>query len=83
MAELAKNMEDLDKESATLYDQLGNLEADLRKETSNFDETVCNLRFLKIKLNFIKLNFINLNFILFEIVTFVFFWIFITTLQNF
>ena len=47
MAELAKNMEDLDKESATLYDQLGNLEADLRKETSNFDETVCNLKVLE------------------------------------
>ena len=46
MAELAKNMEDLDKESATLYDQLGNLEADLRKETSNFDETVENIEFL-------------------------------------
>lgn len=40
MAELAKNMEDLDKESATLYSQLGNLEADLRRETSNFDEAV-------------------------------------------
>ena len=46
MAELAKNMEDLDKESATLYDQLGNLEADLRKETSNFDETVEIIEFL-------------------------------------
>ena len=45
MAELAKNMEDLDKESATLYNQLGSLEADLRKETSNFDETVRNLPF--------------------------------------
>jgi hypothetical protein len=38
MAELARNMEELDKESAILYAQLGNLEADLRKETSNFDE---------------------------------------------
>jgi hypothetical protein len=40
MAELAKNMEELDKESALLYSQLGTLEADLRKETSNFDEAV-------------------------------------------
>ena len=54
MAELAKNMEDLDKESATLYDQLGNLEADLRKETSNFDETVEKIEFL----NLLKFYFI-------------------------
>ena len=40
MAELAKNMEELDKESATLFNRLGSLEADLREETSNFDEKV-------------------------------------------
>jgi len=38
MAELARNMEELDKESSVLYAQLGNLEADLRQETSNFDQ---------------------------------------------
>jgi hypothetical protein len=38
MAELAKNMEELDQESQTLFDQLGTLEADLRKETAAFDE---------------------------------------------
>ena len=38
MADLAKNMEELDKESAVLFDQLGSLEADLRKETAAFDE---------------------------------------------
>ena len=38
MAELAKNMEELDQESQTLYDQLGTLEADLRKETAAFDD---------------------------------------------
>ena len=48
MAELAKNMEDLDKESAALYGQLGTLEADLRKETSNFDEAVSGLFFISI-----------------------------------
>jgi hypothetical protein len=31
-------MEELDKESSVLYAQLGNLEADLRQETSNFDQ---------------------------------------------
>ena len=38
MADLAKNMEELDKESQVLYDQLGSLEADLRRETAAFDE---------------------------------------------
>ena len=38
MADLAKNMEELDKESLALFEQLGTLEADLRKETAAFDE---------------------------------------------
>jgi hypothetical protein len=38
MAELSANMEELDKQSEALYAQLGNLEADLRKETSTFED---------------------------------------------
>ena len=48
MAELAKNMEELDKESATLFNRLGSLEADLREETSNFDEKVLNYMSMKL-----------------------------------
>jgi predicted nuclease with TOPRIM domain len=38
LAELSANMEELDKQSAALYEQLGTLEASLREETAKFDE---------------------------------------------
>jgi hypothetical protein len=38
MAELAANMEELDKQSAALYQQLGELESSLRAETAEFDD---------------------------------------------
>lgn len=38
MQELAKNMEDLDKQSVELYEKLGNLQEELVNETTQFEE---------------------------------------------